>query len=45
VIRKRQRRKKTPAHEDEMPADGILAARSPGENFGTSRIKGSWPGG
>jgi hypothetical protein len=35
--------KKRPAHEDEMPADGTMAARSPGEDFGTSRFKGSWP--
>jgi hypothetical protein len=37
--------KKTPAREDEMPADGTLAARSPGEELGTSRFKGSWRGG
>jgi len=38
----RECRKKRPAHEDEMPADGTMAARSPGEEFGTSRFKGSW---
>jgi hypothetical protein len=36
---------KKPAHEDEMPADGTLAARSSGEELGTSRFKGSWPRG
>jgi hypothetical protein len=33
---------KAPAHEDEMPADGTLAARLPGEEFGTSRFQGSY---
>jgi hypothetical protein len=35
-----RRRKKAPAQKDEMPADGTLAARSPGEEFGTSRFQG-----
>jgi hypothetical protein len=34
--------KKRPAYEDEMPADGTIAARSLGEDFGTSRFEGSW---
>jgi hypothetical protein len=33
-------RKKTLAYEDEMPADGTIAARSPSEDFGTSRFEG-----
>jgi hypothetical protein len=37
----RERRKKRPAYEDTMPADGTNTARSPGEEFGTSRFKGS----
>jgi hypothetical protein len=37
-----ERRKKRPAHEVEMPADGTMAARWTGEEFGTSRFKGSY---
>jgi hypothetical protein len=33
---------KEPAHEVAMPADGTIAARLPGEEFGTSRPKGSY---
>jgi hypothetical protein len=33
--------KKRPAYESEMPADGTIAAHSSGEDFGTSRFKGS----